>query len=80
MRVILRHPQIGLYFAGRKHWAGSPGSALDLGTIEQATEFSRDEDFEEMDIVVSYEDPVCELVLPVRRKKAAEAEPLRRAA
>src|ERR1039458_7931446 len=36
MRVILRHPEIGLYYAGRKHWVGSPGSALDLGTIERA--------------------------------------------
>ena len=80
MRVTLRHPGIGLYYAGRKHWVGDPGSALDLGTIERAAELSRDEAFEEMDIYVAYDDPSCELVLPIRRKKAANAELLRSAA
>ncbi len=77
MRVLLRHPGIGLYYAGRKHWVGSPDSALDLGTIEGATELSRHESFEYMEVLVTYDDPTCELVLPLRRKKAADAEPLR---
>lgn len=80
MRVLLRHPGIGLYYAGRKHWVGNPGSALDLGTVEQAAQLSRDESFEDMDIVVTYGDPCCDLVLPIRRKKAPAAEPLRSAA
>ena len=80
MRVVLRHAGIGLYYAGRKHWVGSPGAALDLQTIEQAAELSRAEAFEEMDIVVTYDDPTCELILPVRRKRAAAEEPLRAAA
>jgi hypothetical protein len=81
MRVLLRHPQIGLFYAGRKHWVGSPGSALDLGTIEQATELSRDESFEEMDVVVTYDDPSrSELVFPVKRKQAAEDESRRKVA
>ena len=70
MRVVLRHAVIGLYYAGLKHWVGDPGSAMDLETIERATEVSRDESFEEMDIVVTYDDPTCELVLPLRRKRA----------
>jgi hypothetical protein len=80
MRVLLRHPEIGLYYAGRKHWVGNPGSALDLGTVERATELSRDESFEEMDVVVSHGDPACDLVLPIRRKTVPAAEPLRAAA
>jgi hypothetical protein len=80
MRVLLRHPGIGLYYAGRKHWVGNPGSALDLGTVEQATELSRDESFEETDVVVSLGDPACDLVLPISRKKAPAGEPLRSAA
>ena len=77
MRVVLRHTGIGLFYAGHKHWVGDPDSALDLETIERATVLSRDESFEEMDIVVTYDDPDCELVLPLRRKKEAGAEPLR---
>jgi hypothetical protein len=80
MRVLLRHAGMGLYYAGRKHWVGDPDSALDLGSIEQAAERSREEFFEEMDIVVTHDDPTCELVLPVRRKRPADAEPLRAAA
>jgi len=77
MRVSLRHAGIGLYYAGRKRWVSDPDSARDLSTIERAAELSRDESFEEMDVVVTYDDPSCELVFPLRRKKVAEAEPIR---
>jgi len=77
MKVLLRHAGIGLYYAGHKHWVGNPEAALDLGTVERATELSREEAFEEMDMVVTYDDPTCELVLPLRRKQAAPAEPMR---
>ena len=53
------------YYAGRKHWVGDPDAALDLETIERATELSPDEFFGERDIMVTYDDPGCELVLPV---------------
>ena len=80
MRVLLRHAVIGLSYAGRKHWVGNPGSALDLGTIERATELSREEEFGDMDIMVTYNDPSCELVLPVRRSRHAGDASLRDAA
>jgi hypothetical protein len=66
MRVLLRNSRIGLYYAGRKHWVGRPGAAADLGTIERAAELSREENFDEMEILVDYEDPKCELVLPLK--------------
>ena len=75
MSVLLRNTRIGLYYAGPKHWVGSPGAAADLGSIERATELSREENFEEMEIVVDCEDPVCELVLPLRTKKEPGNEP-----
>jgi hypothetical protein len=68
MNVLLRHPGIGLYYAGRKHWVGNPDAALHLESIERATELSVDESFSEMEIVVTYDDPLCELVLPLARK------------
>ena len=76
MKVLLRHPGIGFYYAGREHWVGSPGAALDLETIERAAEVSREEAFEEMDIYVAYDDSTCELVLPIRLKTLAGAEPV----
>ena len=68
---------IGLYYAGRKHWVGDADSALDLETVERAAELSRDESFWQMDIVVPHDDSTRELVLPIRRKTAGDAEPLR---
>ena len=80
MRVILRHAGIGLYCAGRKHWVGSRDSALDLETIERATELSRDESFGDMAIVVTYDDPCRDLVFPLPRKREADDESVRDAA
>ena len=70
MRVLLRHTSIGLYYAGRKHWVGKSEAAADLGTIERAAEVSRDENFEQMEILVEDGDPSCELVLPVKPRTA----------
>ncbi len=70
MRVHLRHAHVGLFYAGRKHWVSNPDSALDLQTIERATELSRDEDFERMEIFVVFEDPICELVFPLAPRSA----------
>ena len=80
MRVVLRHSGIGLYYAGRKHWDGDSDSALDLETIERATELSRKEAFEEMEIFVTFDDPFCEMVLPLARKIARADDTLRTAA
>ena len=76
MRVLLRQAAIELYYAGRKHWVGNPESAMDLKTIERATELSRDESFERMEVFVIYDTPDCELVLPVGRKGEATDETL----
>jgi len=75
MSVLLRNARIGLYYAGPKHWVGSPDAAADLGTIERAAELSHAENFEKMEIVVGHEDPLCELVLPLRTKKEPGNEP-----
>jgi hypothetical protein len=75
MSVLLRNARVGLYYAGRKHWVGNPATAADLKTIERAAELSRDENFEQMEIVVGHEDPECELVLPVGSKKPPRKEP-----
>jgi len=42
--------------------------ALDLTTIECAGDVAREEDFGGLEIVASFGEPDCELVLPVGRK------------
>jgi len=70
MKVFLRNSRIGLYYAGRKHWVAKPEAAADLGTVERAAELSRDENFDQMEILVDYGDPACELVLPLSTHEA----------
>ena len=70
MKVLLRNSKIGLYYAGRKHWVGRADAAADLGTIERATELSGEESFDEMEILVNYDDPACDLVLPLRPRNS----------
>ena len=72
--MVLRHAEIGLYYAGRKHWVSDQGAALDLQSIERALELSREESFGAMEIMVCYDDPTCELVLPIGRKKSGGEE------
>ena len=70
MKVLLRNGKVGLYYAGRKHWVGKADAAVDLMTIERATEVSADEDFDFMEILVDYDDPACALVLPLAPRNA----------
>lgn len=72
MNVLLRHPGIGLYYAGRRHWAGNRRSARDFQTVARATAVSRKEDFSEMQIIIVYGDSASEIVLPVKRRKGAK--------
>ncbi len=71
---------IDLYDAGRKHWVGDADFTLDLEAIERATESSRNESIGEIEIVESYDDPACNLVLPLQRKRAATDKNSRMAA
>jgi hypothetical protein len=80
MSVLLRHPGIGLYYAGPRHWAGDRASALDLESVERATEISRQEDFTTMEIVVSSDQPGRELVLPLKPRIPPQRKDVDRAA
>jgi hypothetical protein len=74
MRVLLRNSKIGLYYVGRRHWVGDAHAAADLGCIENAAQLSRDENFEQMEVVVESEDPACELVLPLSNPRAPKSD------
>jgi len=79
MSVILRHAPSGFYYGGREFWVNGPALAFDLGTIEGASDAAKEEDFGGLEIVVSFGDPDCELVLPLRRtgRSRGNAAPVR---
>jgi hypothetical protein len=64
--VILRHVPSGFLCGGRGLWVHEPALALDLGTIEGASDAARVENFGCMEIVVGFGEPNCEFVLPLR--------------
>ena len=75
MRVVLRHAGMGLFYAGPKHWVGQSDAALDLKTVERATEVSREEAFEQMEVHVSFDEPDCDLVLPLKHRTTVVRPP-----
>ena len=74
MSVVLRHGGSGYYYGGRSCWVAGPGRAVDLGTIERAAAAGRVENFGGIEIVVSFDEPECELVLPLGRAGAARGK------
>jgi len=66
MRVLLRNTETGRFFAGADRWETRPALAFDFLTVESAVLQGRAEKSARLEIVLSYEDPPCELVLPVQ--------------
>jgi hypothetical protein len=66
MRVLLRNTQTGLYYARRYRWVAEPSRALDLGDIERASRFALEENVTPVEVILSYNNPICQLALPVR--------------
>jgi hypothetical protein len=65
MRVLLRNAETGRFFAGADRWEASPVLAFDFLTVETAARQGRAVTSARMEIVLSYEEPPCELVFPV---------------
>ena len=66
MRVILRNKKTGLYYAGCDQWIPEASQALDFDEIEHAGQLAFEVGFTELEVVLSYDDPVCQLALPIR--------------
>jgi hypothetical protein len=63
MKVLLRHRQIGLYYAGYRCWVSDPAEAIDFKEVESAAQVSRSNDPPETEVVLGDTDPFCELAL-----------------
>jgi hypothetical protein len=66
MRAILRNRNTGLYYAECNRWVPDPDRALDFDEIEHPGLLVFEEGATELEVVVSFEDSDCELVMPVR--------------
>ena len=65
MHVLLRQNSSRLFYAGSNQWTANTIDARDFGTITKAESFAHLTRFADLEIVLRYDAPVCELTLPV---------------
>jgi hypothetical protein len=67
-RAFLRNRETGQYYSGANACSGNGSEAHDFETVESAIEFARTQKLADMEVVLHYEDPACDLVLPLRQE------------
>ena len=67
MKVVLRNTVNGWYYQGPSKWTPRQQEALDLRQSARAVEIVFLEHLENVEIVLCYDDPRYNLVLPVER-------------
>jgi hypothetical protein len=65
MKVFLRSTKTGKYYQGPSQWTPEQEAALNLQQIAQAVELIFATHLENVEILLSYDDPRYDLVLPV---------------
>jgi hypothetical protein len=65
MKVFLRNTQTGWYYQGPSQWTPEQAAALDLHQVTRAVERIFEAHLENVEILLSYDDPRYDLVLPV---------------
>jgi hypothetical protein len=65
MKILLRDPNSGRYYAHPNHWVQTSAEATDFTSMAAAARYWHEHAFETCHVVVSYEEPACELALAV---------------
>ena len=65
MKVFIRHTQTGWYYQEPSKWTADQGAAYNLGQVARAVERIFEAHLENVEILLCYDDPRYDLVLPV---------------
>ena len=65
MKVFVRDTQTGWYYQGPSKWTPKQEAAEDLAQVARAVELIFEAHLENVEILLSYDDPRYDLVLPV---------------
>ena len=68
MKVLLRNRKTGQFYSEPNSWSSNSCVANAFETVESATRFGRTQTLSSMEVVLRYDDPVCDLVLPVKQE------------
>ena len=77
MRIILRDSLTGLYYDGHQTWCAEVSGAVDFDSFETATSLALAEEMKTVNVVLRYEEPTCELALPLGLWRAITPHPPR---
>jgi len=67
-QVFLRKTQTGQWYAGPDRWVGECSGAHDFGAVEEAIAFWKGLGMDGAEVVLHYDEPECDLVLPLRER------------
>jgi hypothetical protein len=79
MKVFLRSTQTGWFYQGPSQWTPEQGAALDLRQVTRAVECIFETRLENVEILLCYDDPRYDLVLPVPPSPSRAERPARSA-
>jgi hypothetical protein len=65
MKVFIRNTQTGWYYQEPSRWIPDQAAACDLGQVARAVERIFEAHLENVEILLSYDEPRYDLVLPV---------------
>ncbi len=65
--VFLRNHETHEYYAGIASWVCDQAGAYDFNNVETAVQLALEQKLDGLEIVLRYDDPACDLVVPVRR-------------
>ena len=66
MKVLLRETKTRLFYAGTQQWITDAKQAWDFDRVEEAIRLSREEQLTDAEVVLRFDDPACDAVLPLR--------------
>jgi hypothetical protein len=65
MKIYLRDSLTELYYGGNQTWCAEVSEAMDFDSVHTAALAAQEEKLETVNVVLRYEEPVCELALPL---------------
>lgn len=65
MKIILKDSRTGLYYGGDQRWSVEAWGAMEFSSSTAAAALALAEKLENVDVVLRYENPTCELTLPL---------------
>jgi hypothetical protein len=79
MKVFIRNTQTGWFFQEPSTWTPDQGAACDLGQVARAVERIFEAHLENVEILLSYDEPKYDLILPVP-PSPSQVDPLKQQA